>query len=104
MQHKAKLTKRQVDDNVIEAEVRRKIALSVREMRRSNSLAVKLCVSNELNDGSKRVSYPLAGVDGRCTASNIRGSTRVRSFPEPNIDVVICALHSIPMGENVSHE
>jgi hypothetical protein len=76
LQHEARLTKRQVDDNVIEAEVRRKIALSVGEVRRGHSLAVKLCVSDELNNGSKRITHWLVStVDApQVTSGGAHGS------------------------------
>jgi hypothetical protein len=82
--------------------VRRKVTVGVREVRGRSSLAVGSYVSTQSN--SCEDHYPEAGVDAPCTTGSIDWSRIVISFPKPNLDIAICAFHSIPTKEPVRHK
>lgn len=74
----------------------------VREVGGRSALAVKSYVSIIQERCEKY--HPAVSIDDPCTATNVQGNKWVVSLPEPNLDIVKCAFHSVPAEEPVSRK
>lgn len=88
-----KRTEGQVDDDVVGYKCR-EVAVGVGEG--GSRSALQYPFFSKVQGNSVETTNPVVGVDGGGSALEIAGDGAVTALPEPDIDVVIGALHSIP--------